>query len=70
VRILSDLDHGPGPWPAQPTGRVASGPEMVPGVRGPMATYWIVFDEPQLDTDGDGPYESSKVLAKYLVPFD
>ena len=45
-------------------------PEMVPGVKGPLATYLIVFDEPQLDTEGDGPYERSQVLAKYLVPID
>jgi hypothetical protein len=31
-----------------------------------MFTYWVQFDEPQRDTDGDGPYESSQVLSKYL----
>jgi hypothetical protein len=31
-----------------------------------MATYWVRFDEPQYDTDGDGPYDTSQVLGKYL----
>jgi hypothetical protein len=35
---------------------------------GPSRFYWIVFDEPQLDADGDGPYVSSEVLAKYVEP--
>jgi hypothetical protein len=33
---------------------------------GPRRSYWIVFDEPQFDADGDGPYRSSEVLDKYL----
>jgi hypothetical protein len=28
--------------------------------------YWVTFDEPQYDTEGDGPYNSSQVLGKYL----
>lgn len=70
VRVLSDPDHGPGPWPAQPTGRVVSPPEMVRGVRRPLPTYWVEFDEPQLDVEGDGPYERSQVLGKYLALVD
>lgn len=66
VRVLRDPDHGPGPWPAQPTGQVASPPEAVPVVNGTVLTYWIVFDEPQLDVDGDGPYDRSQVPEKYL----
>ena len=31
-----------------------------------MPIYWITFDDPQLDVDGDGPYASSQVLGKYL----
>jgi len=32
-------------------------------------TYWIRFDEPQLDADGDGPYSDSEVLERYLEPW-
>jgi hypothetical protein len=68
VRVLSDPDFGPGPWPAQPTGTVSSGPEMVESATGPVATYWVEFDEPQRDVDGDGPYVSSQILERYLAP--
>lgn len=66
VRVRSDPDFGPGPWPAQPTGRIGAGPDEVQGRDGVMRTYWIEFDEPQFDTDGSGPYRSSQVLEKYL----
>jgi hypothetical protein len=32
----------------------------------PSRFYWITFDEPQFDVDGDGPYVSAEVLAKYV----
>jgi hypothetical protein len=28
--------------------------------------FWVRFDEPQFDADGDGPYDSSQVLERYL----
>ena len=59
--------------------RVSSRSNDGPGVRGegsvPIATrqgpersYWVHFDEPQQDGDGDGPYVSSQVLERYLEP--
>jgi hypothetical protein len=70
VQALRDPEYGPGPWPAEPTGRVAAGPEVVGGRHGPMNTYWVTFDEPQFDTDGSGPYVSSQILEKYLRILD
>ena len=70
VRVLSDPDFGPGPWPAQPTGTVTGHPSVVNGRNGPMLTYWIEFDSPQRDADGDGPYATSQVLGKYLAVLD
>ena len=66
VRVRQDPEFGPGPWPAEPTGRVVGAPEAVSGRNGVLMTYWIEFDEPQFDTDGDGPYSRSQVLEKYL----
>jgi hypothetical protein len=66
VRVRRDPQFGPGPWPAEPTGRVVGAPEEVQGREGTLRTYWVEFDEPQLDTDGDGPYYKSQVLEKYL----
>lgn len=68
VKVLSDPDYGPGPWPAEPTGRVVSGPDVVDVGQGTRTFYWIVFDEPQRDADGDGPYERAQVLDTYLIP--
>lgn len=32
----------------------------------PQRFYWIIFDEPQEDADGDGPYVAGEVLEKYV----
>jgi hypothetical protein len=31
-------------------------------------SYWVVFDEPQRDGDGDRPYREAEVLERYLRP--
>jgi len=77
VKVRRDPDHGPGPWPDEPTGTVADHP-LAPEGQSWVATamryrarrtYWIRFDEPQLDADGDGPYSDSEVLERYLEPW-
>jgi hypothetical protein len=73
VQVMRDPEFGPGPWPAEPTGRVTSSPSGEPFVvvqtrKGPERTWWITFDEPQRDADGDGPYTRSQVLERYLRP--
>jgi hypothetical protein len=35
-----------------------------------LTTYWIEFDTPQLDADGDGPYAGSQVLDRYIEAAD
>jgi hypothetical protein len=74
VKIRRDEDYGPGPWPAEPTGEVRVHPHAADGeVSVPTQTafgwrrsYWIAFDVPQFDAEGDGPYTSSEVLDKYI----
>jgi hypothetical protein len=39
---------------------------VVQGVKGPIEFYWVVFDEPQVDAEGDGPYASAEIQAEYL----
>jgi hypothetical protein len=72
VRVRQDPGFGPGPWPAEPLGTVTDGIEghytVVETRQGPERTYFIRFDEPQRDPDGDGPYETSQVLERYLEP--
>ena len=72
VRVQRDPAFGPGPWPAEPSGVVAPYPgaaDVFTEVRtrfGLERSYWIVFDEPQLDGDGAGPYREGEVLERYL----
>ena len=70
VRVLQDPLHGPGPWPAEPTGVVldqfGEHYTVVQTTSGPERSYWVKFDEPQYDVDGDGPYGTSQVLSRYL----
>jgi hypothetical protein len=77
VKVRRDPDYGPGPWPDEPTGTIAQhplAPEGQPWVEtvtrlGLRRTYWVQFDRPQRDTEGDGPYPESEVLDYYLVPW-
>ena len=32
--------------------------------------YWVKFDEPQLDADGDGPYHEAEIDSDYLNLLD
>jgi hypothetical protein len=70
VRVRQDPDFGPGPWPAEPTGQVAQVDgrafEEIELRLGRDRVYFIQFDEPQYEADGDGPYTSSEVLGTYL----
>jgi hypothetical protein len=70
VRIRRDPEFGPGPWPAEPTATVIGPPETIQGRSGALTTYWVEFDEPQTDADGDGPFINSQVLEQYLEQFD
>lgn len=65
VRVHQDPDFGPGPWPDEPAGTVGTF-DMVETMQGPERTYWVRFEEPQRDVDGDGPYRESQVLERYL----
>jgi hypothetical protein len=69
-------------WPQPCTGRIASPPgvpgdleggvrwlgcrRVVRGRKGPIEFYWVSFDEPQMDGDGDGPYLGGEVETEYL----
>lgn len=71
VRVRQDRDFPPGPWPAEPTGRVTAFSDgavcrEVVTQQGVQRLCLVAFDEPQLDADGDSPYLSSEVLEKYL----
>jgi hypothetical protein len=73
-------------WPQAFTGRIAAPPEIpgdleggghwqgcrrvVRGRKGPIEFYWVLFDKPQRDGDGDGPYFGGEVETEYLRPLE
>jgi len=40
----------------------------VPSLRGRLLFYWVRFDSPQLDADGDGLYAEGEIDSSYLLP--
>jgi hypothetical protein len=74
-RVRQDRDYPPGPWPSEPTGRLAALPDGLPfdeveTLSGKQRMWFVIFDAPQRDADGDGPYRESQVLQKYLEAID
>jgi len=72
VRVQQDAGFPPGPWPSEPTGQITALGDGtlyrdVVTPKGVRRMWFVTFDEPQLDADGDGPYTSSEVLEKYLI---
>ena len=45
-------------------------PRTVEALGGPILFYWVWFDEAQHDADGDGPYVSAEIDARYLESID
>lgn len=37
------------------------------GRKGPIEFFWVKFDQPQRDSDGDGPYKGGEIEAEYLT---
>ena len=69
VRIIQDSDRD-GPWQEVFTGIVTDigAPELVVhemAHHGELM-YWIDFDSPQQDADGDGPYLGAQIWGRYI----
>lgn len=69
VRVVRAAD-GHAPWPAEFTGVIdtVAPPEPLthrmaePG----EFAYFVAFDQPQVDSDGDGPYRKAQIWGRYL----
>ena len=70
VYVLDSDEDATSPWPYGPTGVVmragGSAWQGVSAIGGSARTWWVEFDSPQLDRDGDGPVQSAQVPEKYL----
>ena len=50
------------------TGESAGSSRVVESLHGPLLFYWVVFDVPQDDGSGDGPYAQAEIDSRYLSP--
>lgn len=41
---------------------------VVGSLKGPILCYWVVFDCPHYDADGDGPYSAAELPEDLLTP--
>ena len=69
VTVIQDPSWA-GPWQVEFQGEIddLEAPEPVRHAMaqdGEMA-YWVNFDEPQYDSDGDGPYRKAQIWGRYL----
>ena len=77
VRISADFQ-----WAKSATGTVSLPPPQVIALGGPWpggltkqevsalgthTVYWVSFDEPQFDADGDGPYKGGQIWESALT---
>ena len=83
VKVVRDPDW-PGPWPDEPFGVIEpimgepyrtidlrdSTINVPQSDRRLMREYLVQFDQPQSDTDGDGPYSAAVIWERYLRPLD
>lgn len=69
VMVLRDSVRG-GPWQEEFLGTIddMGAPEPVQHAHAHPGEleYWVMFDEPQADSDGCGPYRKARIWGRYL----
>jgi len=71
VRVVRDPEWD-GPWRDEFLGTIdghrAPEPVSHPHAQPGELEYWVAFDTPQYDGDGDGPYRKALIWDRYLRP--
>ena len=69
--MIQDPGWG-GPWAAVFTGTIDTTrpPCLIenPRARPGEYAYFVTFDSPQYDSDGDGPFRKAQIWGRYLEP--
>ena len=69
VRVIKDPEWN-GPWPSEPLGVIEKvgndNVVMADSPWGPVRQYFVRFQSPQRDADGDGPFTSALIWQQYL----
>lgn len=59
-----------GPWQVEFPGTIDAMGAPVPNEHAQALSgellYWVTFDAPQYDSDGDGPYHKAQIWGRYL----
>lgn len=71
ARVMVIQDHGwHGPWQREFLGTISdmAAPEPVNNPKGYAGElmYWVDFDEPQHDADGEGPFRKAQIWDRHL----
>ncbi|MEU2318104.1 ferrous iron transport protein A [Streptomyces althioticus] len=72
TRVTVVRDRGwDGPWQVEFPGTIDAMGAPVPNehaqaLSGGELLYWVTFDAPQYDSNGDGPYRKAQVWGRYL----
>ncbi|WP_267801578.1 ferrous iron transport protein A [Streptomyces sp. H27-H5] len=69
VTVIQDSSWS-GPWQVEFEGEIdgLGSPVDHAMARTGEMEYWVKFDEPQYDSDGDGPYRKALIWGRYLEP--
>ncbi|MFF3721033.1 ferrous iron transport protein A [Streptomyces erythrochromogenes] len=71
VTVVRDPDRD-GPWQVEFRGTIdamgAPEPNEHAQAPGGELLYWVAFDAPQHDCDGQGPYRKAQIWSRYLRP--
>ncbi|MER7731997.1 ferrous iron transport protein A [Streptomyces erythrochromogenes] len=71
VTVVRDPDWD-GPWQVEFRGTIdamgAPEPNEHAQALGGELLYWVAFDDPQYDSDGQGPYRKARIWGRYLRP--
>ncbi|WP_406717647.1 ferrous iron transport protein A [Streptomyces althioticus] len=69
VTVVRDRDWD-GPWQVEFPGTIDAMGAPVPNEHAQALSgellYWVTFDAPQYDSNGDGPYRKAQVWGRYL----
>jgi hypothetical protein len=71
VTVIRDPEWD-GPWQFEFFGTIdamgAPEPNQASTALSDELLYWVTFDAPQYDSDGEGPYRKAQIWGRYLRP--
>ncbi|MGH1375180.1 MAG: hypothetical protein ACRBCK_02430 [Alphaproteobacteria bacterium] len=66
-KVIVSKDGG---WKNDCSGVICSAPEPIDTLKGPENFYWVRFDQPEQDVNGDDEYIKAQVLSCYIYVYN